>query len=149
MTARSVRLTPYLPTATTIPVPATIREIPLLVRAGSIVALGPDGLQWTGEKQSDPLELRIYSGADGYFELFEDDGETSDFSTGTRIAFSWDDKSKTLTVADRTGAPFQGMLNTRTLHIVAVAKGHGVGVAETAQPDKIVTYVGQRIEVAL
>ena len=136
-------------TAVTVPVPSTIRQIPLLVRAGSIVALGPDGLQWTGEKQSDPLELRIYSGADGYFQLFEDDGVTADFSTGTRIAFSWDDKSKTLTVSERTGESFSGMLHTRTLHVVAVAKGHGVGVTETAQPDKIISYDGHRIEVAL
>ena len=135
--------------ATTIGVSPSIREIPLFVRAGSIIALGPDGLQWTGEKESDPLELRIYAGSDGFFQLFEDDGVASDFRSGTRIDFSWDDQRKTVTVSERTGIPFQGMLHTRTLHMVLVSRGHGVGVGETTSPDKTVTYVGQRIEVSL
>jgi alpha-D-xyloside xylohydrolase len=37
--------------------------------------MGPES-QYTDEKPEDPIELRIYPGADGSFELFQDDGLT-------------------------------------------------------------------------
>ena len=54
--------------------------MPVYVRAGSILALGPE-LQYTTEKPADPIELRIYGGADGQFSLYEDDGESYDYET--------------------------------------------------------------------
>ena len=54
-------------------VPAALDELPLLVRAGSIVPLGPE-VQYSAEKPADPLEIRLYPGAPGSFDLYEDDG---------------------------------------------------------------------------
>jgi alpha-D-xyloside xylohydrolase len=49
---------------TNITAAAPIHQIPLHVRSGTILLLGPT-LQYANERPSDPLEVRIYSGADG------------------------------------------------------------------------------------
>ena len=58
-------------------IPAPIDESPVFVRAGAILPLGPIK-QFTAEKAADPLEVRIYPGADGKFSLYEDDGESAE-----------------------------------------------------------------------
>ena len=71
---------------------APIETIPLYVRAGSIVPMGPE-LQYTGEKPADPIELRIYRGADGTFTLYEDEGDGYAYEKGVygTIDFRWSD----------------------------------------------------------
>ena len=49
-------------------------------KRGSLLALGPE-LQYTGEKAADPIEIRVYDGADATFTLYEDDGVSSDSGT--------------------------------------------------------------------
>ncbi len=82
------------------------------------------------------------------FSLLEDDGEDSDFTQRSRIDLSWFPVARTLLVGARIGA-FVGMLKTRTLRLVAVAEGHGVGVDVTANPDAIATYDGQELHILL
>ena len=93
-------------------------RIPLYVRAGSILPLGPD-MEWSDEKPADPLELRIYPGADGDFRLYEDDGVTYAYEKGafSVIPIHWDDASRTLTLGAREGS-FPGMLRERTFELV-------------------------------
>ncbi len=50
---------------------APVETMPLFVRPGSIIPMGPF-LQYSSEKPADPIELRIYRGADGKFTLYED-----------------------------------------------------------------------------
>ena len=118
------------------------------VRAGAIVPLGPD-LQWTGEKPPDPIELRVYTGADGAFVLYEDEGDGYGYEKGafSRIPLRWDDAHRTLTIGARRGA-FPGMLARRTFHVVIVRPGQGVGV-EPARADRIVSYDGGELAVRL
>jgi len=54
--------------------PVPLDVIPFYVRAGTILPLGPV-IQSTDEAE-DPLEIRIYPGADAAFSLYEDDGNT-------------------------------------------------------------------------
>ena len=137
-----------VPSFGTVSVSLPIIQTPLFVRASAIVVMGPD-LQYTSQLPADPLEIRLYPGtANATFCLLEDDGEDSDFTQRTRIDFSWFPVARTLVVGARIGA-FAGMLNTRTLRLVAVAEGHGVGVDETAKPDVIATYDGQELHVLL
>jgi alpha-D-xyloside xylohydrolase len=126
---------------------APIERIPLFVRAGSILPLGPD-IEYASEKSADPLEIRVYRGADGNFTLYEDEGDTYNYEKGAHstIPFSWDNSSQSLTVGDRTGS-FPGMLESRSLHIVFVSEGHGAGGGLTANPDKTVTYSGKKLVV--
>merc|ERR1711871_1481478 len=140
--------------ATTTALPATvtvqpdIREIPLFVRAGSILLLGPDQ-QYTGESKSDPIEIRIFPGTDGSFVLFEDDGTSGASDQYSTIAFEWQDDTRTLTIGARAGEGFQGMLRTRTFLVFLVSPGHGVGVAPAAsnKADKTVVYDGSMLAV--
>ncbi len=48
---------------------APLDRIPLFVRAGSIVPLGPE-IEYADEKPAGPIELRIFRGADGSFDLY-------------------------------------------------------------------------------
>lgn len=129
-------------------VPASLDRIPLYVRAGSIVPLGPD-LQYADEKLADPIELRVYRGADGAFTLYEDEGDNYDYEHGVyaTIPLRWDEARQVLTIGARKGT-FPGMLATRTFRVVFVENGHGVGIAPSATADQIVTYSGAETTVA-
>jgi alpha-D-xyloside xylohydrolase len=128
--------------------PAQQRTIPLFMRAGSIVPLGPT-LQYVDEKPADPIELRVYGGAHGRFTLYEDEGDSYDYEKGVyaTIDFTWDDAAKTLTIGPRQGE-FPGMLKERTFHIVWVRPGHGVGMDPTGEPDVVVQYKGDAVQVS-
>ncbi len=123
------------------------KEIPLFVRGGSIVPLGPD-LQYATEKPADPIELRIYRGADGSFTLYEDEGDSYRYEKGAyaTIPLKWSEAAKTLTIGERAGA-FPGMLKERTFRIVWVRPGKGVGPEMEASPDLEVKYAGKAMEV--
>jgi len=127
--------------------PSPIEQIPLFVRAGSIVPLGPEK-QWSTEKVEDPIEVRIYRGADGDFTLYEDENDTYNYEKGVyaTITFHWDDAKKTLTIGDRKGQ-FPGMLESRSFRIVMVGKNHGTGIGATNNADKVVQYSGKQISV--
>lgn len=131
----------------TISVAAPLERIPLHVRAGSILPLGP-ALQFTDEKPADPIELRIYPGADADYTLYEDEGTNYAYEQGARatIPLHWDDGRQTLTLGSRTGA-FPGMLEKRTFRVIWVRPKHGVGDTENAAPDAIVRYDGKAITV--
>ena len=92
---------------------APYERIPLFVRGGSILPLGPE-MQWSDEKPADPIELRIYPGADAFFTLYEDDGVSYAYEKGacSMIPIIWDDASGTLTIGERSGS-FPGMLGER------------------------------------
>lgn len=127
--------------------PAPIDRLPLFIRAGSILPLGPD-IEYASEKPGDPIELRVYAGANGEFTLYEDENDNYNYEKGAHatILFSWDDASHTLTIGDRTGV-FPGMLQSRTFRVVFVSPGHGIGGALTQNVDKTVTYTGTRVTV--
>ena len=128
----------------TIVADAPIEKMPLMVRAGSIVPMGPL-VQYAAEKPADPIELRIYSGADGSFTLYEDENDNYDYEKGVyaTIGFHWDDAKHQLTIDARKGQ-FPGMLETRRFDVVVVRKSHGSGVEATDNPDKAIMYKGER-----
>jgi alpha-D-xyloside xylohydrolase len=128
----------------TIVADAPIEKMPLMVRAGSIVPMGPL-VQYAAEKPADPIELRIYSGADGSFTLYEDENDNYDYEKGVyaTIGFHWDDAKHQLTIDARKGQ-FPGMLETRRFNVVVVRKSHGSGVEATDNPDKAIMYKGER-----
>ena len=126
---------------------APIERIPLFVRAGSIVPMGPD-VEYAAEKPADPLELRVYRGADAAFTLYEDEGDTYNYEKGAYavIPVEWNEKAGTLTIGERKGS-FPGILANRTFRVVFVGDGHGTGIGSTAKPDKVVPYSGQPVTV--
>ena len=116
----------------------TIDCVPMFVRAGSILPLGPE-MQYVGEKKWDNLEMRIYPGANGSFVLYEDEGDNYNYEKGAyaTITFEWNDSKKMLTIGDRQGN-YPGMLKTRTFTFV--------------MPDgqqKQIEYSGSKTEIRL
>ena len=132
----------------TISADAPIEKMPLLVRAGSIVLMGPL-MQYSTEKPADPIELRIYPGADGSFTLYEDENDNYDYEKGVlaTIRFTWKDAKQELTIGSREGS-FPGMLQSRTFHLVVVSKDHGAGVDAEPHADKIISYDGHAQTIA-
>ena len=126
-----------------------IDTIPIMVKAGAIVPMGPF-VQYAAEKPAQTIELRIYPGANGDFVLYEDQNDTYAYEKGVyaTIALHWNDAKHTLTIDPRKGK-FPGMLAKRTFKIVIVGAGHGNGIADTTAPDKTVTYDGRKTVVAL
>jgi alpha-D-xyloside xylohydrolase len=128
--------------------PAPLDRLPLYVRVGSILPLGPD-IEYANEKTADPIELRVYQGANGSFTLYEDENDNYNYEKGAHatIPFSWDQAGQVLTIGDRVGS-FPGMLEARTFHVVFVAEKHGAGGGLTETADRIVRYSGKKITVA-
>jgi alpha-D-xyloside xylohydrolase len=123
--------------------------IPLYVKAGSILPLGPN-VQYATEKKWDNLELRIYPGADGEFMLYEDENDNYNYEKGvySTVIFTWDDANKTLTIGDRKGS-FPGMLGERKFNIVSVTNINGTGMSVVEKFDKVITYNGKKVLVKL
>jgi alpha-D-xyloside xylohydrolase len=105
---------------TTTEIDAPLERMPVLVRAGSIVPIGPVE-QYAGEKPPNDLEIRVYPGADGDFSLYEDEGTNYNYEKGQRstIHFHWNDRRRELSIGPRDGQ-FSGMLQSRQFKIVAV-----------------------------
>ena len=132
----------------TIKTDAPLNKIPLFVKAGSIIPIGKL-IQYTGEKSADTLEIRIYKGANGKFELYEDEGDNYNYEKGkyTIISFRWDDKRQSLTISDRQGK-YTGSLLKRIFNVVLVNEKKGFGI-DAGSVGKKVSYVGTKMEIKL
>jgi alpha-D-xyloside xylohydrolase len=119
--------------------------MPLYVRAGSIVPMGPR-MEYATEKPADTIELRIYPGADGQFTLYEDENDNYDYEKGqfATIPFSWKDKEKLLTIGDTKGS-FPGQLKKRVFRVVLVGEGKGAAETPATAWDKVVPYMGKAL----
>jgi alpha-D-xyloside xylohydrolase len=126
---------------------APIETMPVFVKAGSIVPMGPY-LQYATEKQADTVELRIYPGADATFNLYEDENDTYQYEKGqfATIQFLWKDKENKLLLLDRKGS-FPGMLQKKVFNLVIVKEGNGVGVKLAENINKSIAYMGNKIEI--
>ncbi len=129
-------------------VKAVLEHLPLYVCRGAILPLGPE-LQYSDEKPTDPLEIRIYAGQDGVFVLYEDEMDSYRYEQGafTLIPLRWDESRRELHIGRRQGS-FPGMLSKREFHIVLVRPGRGTGLAPCPTPDRTVLYSGEEMVVA-
>jgi len=127
---------------------APLDRIPLLVKEGSILPLGPN-VQSAAEP-ADPMEIRIYPGKNADFLLYEDSGDGYGYERGekTTIAFHWDDRGHELSIGNRAGS-FPGMRSKHTFHVVLAAEGHGVGPGAEPVPNRTVSYDGHLLKVNL
>ena len=127
---------------------APLDKIPLFVKAGSIIPMGPF-IQYAAEKV-DPIEIRIYPGASGEYTLYEDENDNYNYEQGkySTISFTWNDGKHELTISDRKGS-FSGMLKERKFKIVKVAVKNGTGIDTVNKYDKIVTYNGSKVNIVL
>ncbi len=124
-------------------------KIPVFVKTGSIVPMGP-AVQYAEEKKWDNLEIRIYPGANGQFVLYEDENDSYNYEKGaySTITFNWNDAAKTLTISDRKGT-FTGMLAGRKFNVTIVGSGKSAGDNLNAQTGKSTTYTGKKTIIKL
>jgi len=123
---------------------APLDIVPLYVRAGAIVPMGPV-MQYATEQPDAPYEIRVYPGADGDFTLYEDDNETYAYEKGQSASYDlhWNDKKRTLTVGARHGA-FAGMTKKRTLNVVVVDAAN-TGKNVSSRNSRTVVYTGRSL----
>ncbi len=128
---------------------APLDRIPLFVRAGSILPLGPQ-IEYAEQDPAGDMELRIYRGADGKFDLYEDAGDGYEYEKGQHsvIPLRWDDRTSILTIGAREGS-FPGMVEHRRLRVVLVSSGHGVGAEVTGAANAEIAYDGKQVQTTV
>lgn len=125
---------------------APLDRIPLFVRAGSILPMGPQ-IEYATQDPGGPIELRIYRGADSQFDLYEDAGDGYEYQRGQHsvIPLRWDDRNSVLTIGERQGS-YPGMIEHRKFSIVLVSESHGTGADPTRTPNAEINYDGRQIQ---
>jgi alpha-D-xyloside xylohydrolase len=131
-------------TKATIKAPET--RMPVLVKAGAIVPVGPL-TQYVDEKPDAPITLVVYTGADGKFSLYEDDGVSNAYLRGeaSRIPLSYNDRTGVVTIGERAGQ-YKGMVAKRQFKVRFIKPG----VSSTDNfdvADKTVSYEGKTVTV--
>ncbi|MDE3105227.1 MAG: DUF5110 domain-containing protein [Acidobacteriota bacterium] len=128
---------------------APLDRMPLYVRAGSIVPMGPQ-IEYAAQDPGGPVELRIYRGADGDFNLYDDAGDGYQYEQGQHaiIPIHWDERTATLTLGARQGS-FPGMTAERKFRVVLVAAGHGAGAAVSTAADAELDYTGAAMQTVV
>ena len=124
----------------TVSAAAPLDRCPLYARAGAIVPVGPDDIQYSDEKPWDELEIRIYLGADGRFTLYEDEFDGQAYREGEYSTVDFSLHGRTLEISARKGS-YPGMLEARRFHLTIIG---GKAPAYTH-----VLYTGKPLKIKL
>ena len=124
-----------------------------LTACRSISALAPScpwgqEIEYADEKPEGPIELRIYTGADGKLDLYSDEGDNYGYEKGAHviIPIAWSEASRTLTIGARDGS-YPDMPKQIEFKVVWVGPNHGAGENIEGKPDATVAYAGSAISV--
>jgi alpha-D-xyloside xylohydrolase len=129
----------------TINADAPYERVPLFVKEGAIVPVGPE-LQYTSEKPASVITLYVYTGKDGGFTLYEDDGLKYNYEKGAfaNIPIVYNENDGTLTIGERNGT-FDGMLKKRTFNVKWINKNNPQPFDADAKGDVSVVYSGKKV----
>ena len=129
-------------------VDAPYERIPVFVREGAIIPFGPE-IQYCDEQPASQITLYVYAGADGSFQLYEDEGTNYNYERGNyaTIDICYNDAERTVTFGKRQGS-FNGMLKNRTFNIIFVSKDNAKPLDFNAN-GKVVNYSGKAVSVKL
>lgn len=132
----------------TVQADASNDKIPVFVRAGSIIPVGKV-MQHTAQAPADTLDVLIYQGADGDFELYEDEGDSYNYEKGkyTTIAFTWNNATKKLIIGPRKGA-YPGNLQNRVFKVIVIKPGSGIDATE-GTTGQLIAYRGKQVSIKL
>jgi alpha-D-xyloside xylohydrolase len=121
--------------------------MPLFVRAGSIVPVGPD-IQHTADKPGAPITLLVFTGADGSFDYYEDDGVSYGYERGefARIPLRYDAANGALIIGARSGS-YKGMPAKRTFNVRWIKAGAKPPANLDAAADATFEYSGAEVTV--
>jgi len=130
-------------------VDAPYEQIPVFVREGSIIPFGPE-MEWSDEKPAELINLYIYAGQNGQFQLYEDEGTNYNYEKGkyATIDITYDDATRTVSFGARKGL-FNGMLKNRRFNVVLITKDAPKPLDLDAPDGKMVQYTGKSVVVKL
>ena len=139
----------YIGGGQTLVVDAPYEQIPVFVREGAIIPFGPE-MQWSDEKSAELINLYVYAGQNGQFQLYEDEGTNYNYEKGqyATIDITYDDATKTITFGARKGQ-FNGMLKNRRFNVVLITKDHPKPLDLENPEGKMVEYNGKAVSVQL
>jgi len=117
-------------------------KIPLFVKAGSIIPIGPE-IEYTSQKSSPDLTLLVYEGNNCQFKLYEDEDVNYNYEKGSfsNITFSYDNFSKAITVGNLTGT-FDNMVKERKINIVFHSAQKARKLELNPRPDNQIIFNG-------
>lgn len=130
-------------------VDAPYEKIPVYVREGAIIPFGP-AMEWSDEKPAELINLYVYEGQDGTFQLYEDEGTNYNYEKGkyATIDIAYNDADKTVSFGKRSGN-FNGMLKNRRFNVVLVKKGQPRTLDLDHPEGTLVQYNGKAVSVKL
>ena len=130
-------------------VEAPYEQIPVFVREGAIIPFGPE-MEWSDEKPAELINLYIYAGKDGQFQLYEDEGTNYNYEKGkyATIDITYDDATRTVSFGARKGQ-FNGMLKNRRFNVVLITGDNPKPLNLDNPEGKMVQYAGKAISVNL
>ena len=133
----------------TLVVDAPYERIPVFVREGAIIPFGPE-MEWSDEKPAELINLYVYAGQNGEFQLYEDEGTNYNYEKGkyATIDITYDDASKTVSFSQRKGN-FPGMLKNRRFNVVLVSQDNARALNLDDPEGKMVEYNGKAVTVQL
>ena len=130
-------------------VDAPYEQIPVFIREGAIIPFGPE-MQWSDEKPAELINLYVYAGQNGKFQLYEDEGVNYNYEKGkyATIDITYDDDSRTVIFSARKGN-FPGMLKQRRFNVVLITKDQPKPLNLDNPEGKMVEYNGKEVSVKL
>ncbi|MCY1723056.1 DUF5110 domain-containing protein [Prolixibacteraceae bacterium Z1-6] len=130
-------------------VEAPYERMPLFVREGSILPVGPV-IEYTGQETDEPVDLFVYTGKDGSFKIYEDEGTNYDYEQGefSTIKLSWNEAAGELTIGKREGA-YDGMAKEQAFRVVFISKTSPVSIDKNTKDLKVVKYIGEELKISL
>ena len=130
-------------------VDAPYEQIPIFVREGAIIPFGPE-MQWSDEKPAELINLYVYEGQNGNFQLYEDEGTNYNYEKGkfATIDITYDDETKTVSFSACKGQ-FPGMLKNRRFNVVLITKNAPKPLNLDITEGKMVNYRGKAVSVQL
>lgn len=133
----------------TIMADAPYTRIPVFVKSGAIIPMGP-ALQYTGEKLADTITLFVFTGRDGHFDLYEDEGINYNYENGSysMIPLEYHENDHTLTIGKRKGS-FDGMLKHRIFKIMWSGAEKQQALKFNARADRIIEYDGRAVTIKM
>ncbi len=139
----------YIAGGQTLVVDAPYEQIPVFVREGAIIPFGPE-MEWSDEKPAELINLYVYAGQDGSFQLYEDEGTNYNYEKGkySTIDITYDDAAKTVSFGARMGQ-FNSMLKNRQFNVVLISKDSAKSLNLDNPEGKLVNYSGKAISINL
>ena len=132
----------------TVSAAAPLDIVPLYVKEGSIIPFGPE-IQYALQPTNGSLKIFVYTGKDGSFNLYEDEGINYNYEKGdfSKIPMKYDEATKTLEIGERSGS-FANMVSEREIEVYFIDSQSPKAFDLNSAANQTVKYTGSAINVS-